>query len=112
MAKKKDDDEGGVVISGYGIVTISVKLELHMDDSYRDVPTTIQHRVRTYIPDPGVGKGMNPDRCMSAGQVFGHEIGRVANHFRDALADHEDMAAGFAREMQDWEKDRARKGGK
>ena len=109
MAKKKAkvdvDDEGGIVISGFGILTISVKLELHQEESYYPVPTVLQHRVQTVIPDPAVGRGMNPDRFMSAGEIFGHELARVANHFREGLADHEEMAAGFAREMQDWEKD-------
>lgn len=108
MAKKENtdvDDEGGVVISGFGILTISVKLELHQDESLYDVPTVLQHKVRTTIPEPAVGKSINPDRFMSAGEVFGHELGRVANHFREALANHEDMAKGFAREMQDWDKD-------
>ena len=111
MAKKKAkagvDDEGGIVISGFGILTISVKLELHQDESDYPVPTVFQHRVTTVIPDPGVGRGMNPDRFMSAGQVFGHELGRIANHFRDGLADPDEMAIGFAREMQDWDKDHA-----
>ena len=114
MAKKKeavDDDDGGIVISGFGILTISIKLELHQDEPLFDVPEVIQHKLRTVIPDPGVGISINPDRIMSAGCVFGHEIGRVANHFREALANHEDMAAGFAREMRDWETDH-NKGGK
>jgi hypothetical protein len=111
MAKKKAkvdvDDEDGIVISGFGILTISVKLELHQDESYYPVPTVLQHRVKTVIPDPGVGRSMNRDRFMSAGQVFGHELGRIANHFREGLADPGEMAIGFSREMQDWDKDHA-----
>lgn len=108
MAKKKEDGGDGVVISGFGILTISVKLELHVDEDALGVPTVLQHKVQTVIPDPGVGKSHNPDRFMSAGEVFGADLGRVANHFREALANHEDMGKGFAREMQDWDKDHGR----
>jgi hypothetical protein len=107
MAKKKAEE--GIVISGFGILTISVRLELHVDEDMFNVPTVLQHKVQTVIPDPGVGKSHNPDRLMSAGEVFGADMGRVAHHFREALADHEDMAKGFARELQDWAKDHGRK---
>jgi hypothetical protein len=96
------EDEGGIDISGYAVLTVSVKMELHQYEGDWHQPTVVQHRLQTVIPDPAVGRGMNPDRFMSAGQVFGHELGRVANHFRDWLADHEEMADGFAREMRDW----------
>ncbi len=112
MAKKKAkaDDEGGIVISGFGILTVNVTLDLHQDESAYGVPTILQHKVQTVVPSPAVGKGLS-DRYLSAGYVFGAELARVANHFREGLADHEDMADGFAREMSDWETDYG-KGGK
>lgn len=103
--KAKADDEGGIVLSGCGILTINIKLELHQDESLFGVPTILEHRVQTVIPDPAVGRGHKPERFMSAGQIFGQELGRIAHHFREGLADHKEMAAGFAREMQEWEMD-------
>lgn len=112
MAKKKSkaDDDGGVVVSGFGILTISVKLELHSDEPLFDVPTILQHRVQTVIPDPAVGKRWNPDRCLSAGYVLGAELARVANHLREGVADGNEIADGFAREMQDWDSDHGKAG--
>jgi len=100
-----DEDDEGVVISGFATLTIRVSLESVTDDDPYGVPDLCQHKHRVVIPDPHVGKGMNPDRALSAGYIFGMELARVANKFRDAVADDCDIAAGFAREMQDWDKD-------
>ena len=100
-----DEDDEGVVISGFATLTIRVSLESVTDDDPYGVPDLCQHKHRIVIPDPAVGKGMNPDRLWSAGHIFGMELARVANKFRDFIADHGDIAAGFAREMQDWDKD-------
>jgi hypothetical protein len=100
-----DEDDAGVVISGYATLTIRVSLESVTDDDSYGVADLCQHKHRTVIPDPHVGKGINPDRFLSAGYIFGMELARVANKFRDAVADDCDIAAGFAREMQDWDKD-------
>lgn len=115
MAKSKlveESDDEGMVISGHAIVTLNVKVELHTDECDYGVPDICQHKHRVVLPDPCVGKSMNPDRFMSAGFAFGVELARIANHFRDAIADSAEIAAGFAREMRDWDKDHNVKGGK
>lgn len=106
------DEEGGMVISGHAIVTMSVKAEIHTDECDYGVADVCQHKHRVVLPDPCVGKALNPDRFLSAGFAFGVELARVANHFRDVFADADEIAAGFAREMQDWDKDHNRKGAK
>lgn len=105
-------EEEGMVISGYAVVTLSVKMEFVDDEDAYGVPEICQHRMRVILPDPHVGKARNPDRFLSAGCVFGSELGRIANHFRNAIADPDDIAKGFAREMQDWDSDHNKKGKK
>lgn len=109
MAKKKkgeiDNDEGGITISGFGVLNIHVELESHTDDDELGVPDLASYKQRTVIRNPHVGKQMDTERYLSAGYVLGMELGRVANKFRDAIADSDEIAAGFAREMQDWDKD-------
>lgn len=105
-----DDAEEGVTVSGHAIATITIRLECLTDDDQYGVPDVHSFRLRTVIPDPHVTKAMNPDRFLSAGYVLGMDLARVANKFRDVIADDGEIAAGFAREMKDWEKDHAKGG--
>lgn len=108
MAKKNGDKFVELVRPEAGAVTISVLLNFGDDDW--GCPDEWLHTLKTSIPDPQGTKNQS-GRMLSAGFVFGMDLARVANRFRDALANPEEIAAGFAREMQDWDKDHG-KGGK
>lgn len=103
MAKKKKNEEVvEITRPAAGALTIAVVLDF--DEDEWGCADGQSHTLKTSIPDPQ-GTKHQSDRFMSAGFVFGMDLARVANKFRDVLANPEDIAAGFAREMQDWEKD-------
>lgn len=108
MAKKQGEEFVELVRPDAGAVTISVSLSCG-DDEW-GCPDECSHTLKTSIPDPQ-GTKTQSGRMLSAGFVFGMDLARVANRFRDAIANPEEIAAGFAREMQDWDKDH-NKGGK
>ena len=107
MAKKKAKEEMVEILRPVaGAVTISVTIDFGEDEW--GVPDSMSHTMRCVIPDPQGVKSQS-DRFLSAGFVFGCDLARVANALRVCIADANDIAAGFAREMQDWEKDYGRK---
>lgn len=103
------DEDNEIVVSGYATLTVSVRLECVTDEDPYGVPELYAHRHRVVVPDPQVTKAMNPDRCLSAGYVLGMELARVANKFRDSLADTHEIADGFAREMREWDTDHGKR---
>ena len=103
-----DDEEDGLTVSGHAVATITIRLECLTDDDHYGVPDVHSFRLQTVVPDLHVTKSMNPERLLSAGYVLGMDLARVASKFRDVIADDGEIAAGFAREMQDWDKDHGR----
>ena len=115
MAKKKneiDNDEGGVTISGFGVLNIHVELESHTDDDEFGVPDLASYKHRVVLRNPHICKSLDTERFLSAGYILGMELARVANKFRHAIADCDEIALGFAREMSDWDNDNNQKGKK
>lgn len=102
MAKKKCEKFVEIVRPDAAAVHISVSLNFG-DDEW-GCPDECAHTLKTSIPDPQ-GTKQQSDRMLSAGFAFGMDLARVANRLRDHIANPEEIAAGFAREMQDWDKD-------
>jgi len=108
MAKKKDEEFVELTRPAAGAVTIAVSLNFGEDDW--GCADERAYTLEGSIPDPQ-GTKHETGRMLSAGFVFGMGLAMVANRLRDALANPEDIAAGFAREMQDWDKDHNKGGG-
>lgn len=108
MAKNKEPDDEMIEITRPAAGAMTVSVALDFDEDEWGCPDGCSHTLKTSIPDPQ-GLKTQSGRLLSAGFVFGMHLARVANHFREAIANADEIADGFAREMQDWEKDYGRK---
>lgn len=97
-----DDDDDGISLHGWARVTYTLHAVMHSDadDSEWD-PDERTLSFTSIIPDPGISKSLNPDRLMSAGEILGMDLCRLARAMRADLCDWEDVIKGFTREMSE-----------
>lgn len=95
-----DTGSEGILLTGFARLTLSVSATFH-DDENPYPADEIHHSFTTVIPDHGLSRARAPERLMSAGEILGMELCRLARQLRTHVCDWEEVIEGFEQEMRE-----------